>query len=363
MAGAFSGTILLFTDANIGGTVSSKVSPAGTITITGKKPRLRSLTGIRAIAAILVFWHHGDGLYGGISSGMVGVSLFYILSGFVMAWVDREDDTASLFYRRRFARIYPAYAVAAIIAIAYAAVTIGVSWKDFFAFTLLQSWVPDETVYFAGSAVFWSLSCEAFFYVAFPFIRRVTRALTSRGLWALAGSTGLVSLSVAAVGVGFPESPQLTWAVVVFPLVRLPEFVIGVCLGSLMARGWAPRIPLAVAWVLAAAGVVAAMFAPYALSRYAVTLIPFAVLVVALASADLRGSRVFTSSKWMVRLGDWSYCFYLIHLVVIMVTISVASRVGLPIWATLAVALVGAVLAASLLHTRVEKRAEKILRP
>ncbi len=343
--------------------MSSKVSPAGTIAITGKKPRLRSLTGIRAIAAILVFWHHGDGLYGGISSGMVGVSLFYILSGFVMAWVDRQDDTDLLFYRRRFARIYPAYAVAAILAIAYAAVTIGVSWKDFFAFTLLQSWVPDETVYFAGSAVFWSLSCEAFFYVTFPLIRRLTRALTSRGLWIVAGGAGIVSLSVAGVGVGFSESQQLTWAVVVFPLVRLPEFVIGVCLGSLMARGWAPRIPLTAAWTFAVAGVIAAMFAPYSLSRYAVTLIPFAVLVVALASADLRGARVFTSSKWMVRLGDWSYCFYLIHLVVIMVTVSVASRVGLPIWATLAVALVGSSIVASLLHRFVEKPADDRLRP
>lgn len=326
-------------------------------------PRLDSLTGIRAIAAILVFWHHGNGLYGGISSGMVGVSLFYILSGFVMAWVDRKDDTDALFYRRRFARIYPAYAIAVIIGIAYAAVTIGVSWKDLFAFTLLQSWVPDETVYFAASAVFWSLSCEAFFYITFPLIRRVSRRLTARGLWALAGGAGLVSTSIALAGVGFPETPQLTWAVVVFPLSRLPEFVIGVCLGSLMAQGWRPRISLIFAWLLAAAGITAAMFAPYSLSRYSVTLIPFAVLVVALAAADLRGVRVFTSAGLMVKLGDWSYCFYLIHLVVIMVAVSVGTRVGIPTWATIAVALLGSVLAAWLLHTRVEKPAEKTLRP
>lgn len=326
-------------------------------------PRLGSLTGIRAVAAVLVFWHHGNGLYGGISSGMVGVSLFYILSGFVMAWVDRKGDTGALFYRRRFARIYPAYAVAVIIAIAYAAMTIGVSWRDFFAFTLIQSWVPDEAFYFAASAVFWSLSCETFFYIMFPLIRRFTRAAAARGLWMLAGGAGLVSIAVAVAGIGFPETPQLTWAVVVFPMSRLPEFVIGVCLGSLMARGWRPRVPLTLAWLFAAAGVAAAMFVPYSLSRYAVTLIPFCVLVVTLAAADLRGARVFTSARWMVKLGDWSYCFYLTHLVVIMVTVSIATRIGLPTWATIAVALLGSFLAAWILHTQVEVRAEGRLRP
>ena len=343
--------------------MSSKVSPAGTTFIASTKRNLPSLTGIRAIAALLVFWHHGSSLYGGVSSGMVGVSLFYILSGFVMAWTDRLDDTDARFYQRRFARIYPAYAAAAVIALGYAAITIGVSWKDFFAFTLLQSWVPDQTVYFAASAVFWSLSCEAFFYLAFPLIRRVTRQISSRGLWFLAAGAGLVSVAIASFGVGVPESPQLTWAVVVFPVVRLPEFVIGVCLGSLMARGWRINIPLALAWPLAAVGVGAAIIAPYSLSRYAVTLIPFAVLIVALAGADLRGVRTFAGARLMVRLGEWSYCFYLIHLVAIMVTVSISTRLGLPVWATLTVALAGAVLAAWLLHRFVETPGNTKLRP
>ena len=99
----------------------------GEIQRTRRAVQLDSLTGIRAIAAFLVFWHHANGLYGGISSGMVGVSLFYILSGFVMAWVDRDGDTAGQFYRRRFARIYPAYAVSVTAAIGYTVATTGFS--------------------------------------------------------------------------------------------------------------------------------------------------------------------------------------------------------------------------------------------
>lgn len=302
-------------------------------------------------------------MFGTLSSGMVGVSLFYMLSGFVMAWADRDGDTPQLFYRRRFARIYPAYAVAVAIALAYAAATRGISWQDLAAFTLMQSWVPKEAVYFAASAVFWSLSCEAFFYFTFPLVRRVIRALQTRGVWILTGAAAVVSLSVATAGTGMPESPALTWAVVVLPLSRLPEFIIGVGLGAIMTRGWHPRVPVPLAWAVAAAGVLGAMLVPYSLSRYAVTLVPFAVLVVSLASADARGVRTFVRSKWMVKLGVWSYCFYLLHLVVTMMAVSVATLLGAPLLTAVVAALFASVAAAWLLHVAVERPAEIVLRP
>lgn len=125
--------------------------------------RLDSLTGGRAIAAFLVFWHHGaEQIEGGISSGVVGVSLFYVLSGFVMAWTDPVSDTAWPFYRCRFARIYPVYFVAVTVAIAVAVLGGRFEPVDLAAYTLLQSWSPFDEVYFAANAVFWSLSREVF---------------------------------------------------------------------------------------------------------------------------------------------------------------------------------------------------------
>lgn len=343
--------------------MSSNVSTASMQAIAGKTPRLDSLTGVRAVAAFLVFWHHANGLYGGLSSGMVGVSLFYILSGFVMAWVDRDEDTAGQFYRRRFARIYPSYAVAVTAAIGFTTATTGFSAVSLVPYTLLQSWVPNEQVYFAASAVFWSLSCEAFFYLLFPLIRRVIRGLRMRGLWVLVVSAGAISLTIAGVGTSFPLGAQLTWGVVVFPVSRLPEFVIGVGLGALMARGWLPRIPLSIAWLMALGGICLAMIVPYAWSRYAVTLVPFAILVVALAAADLRGVASFTRAPWMVRLGAWSYAFYLAHLLIIMLVVSVGARIGLPLWAVVPFSLAAAWVTAWLLHRFVEVRAEAVLRP
>lgn len=325
--------------------------------------RLDSLTGIRAIAAFLVFWHHGNEYYDGWgSSGMVGVSLFYLLSGFVMAWTDRTSDTAAQFYRRRFARIYPAYFVAVTLAIALVFLAMTFEPTDFAAYTLLQAWVPSEAFTTAANAVFWSLSVEAFFYIVFPALRILTRKLRTTGLWVLGGAAATASFAIAGVGSFFPVD-DASWAVIAFPPSRLPEFVIGAVLGTLVVRGWRPSIPAWFGFALSATAVVAALYAPYALSRYAVTLIPFAVLVVSLAVADINGRRLFTQAGWMVKLGVWSYCFYLLHLMVMSACQAVTNRVGLPEYVAVIIAVPASIVAAWLLHIAIERPFERWLRP
>lgn len=337
-----------------------------TITSTASSTitRLDSLTGIRTIAVALVFWHHGNEYSDDwASSGMVGVSLFYMLSGFVMAWTDRKGDTARQFYQRRFARIYPSYLVACILAFALLVVVDEFRWSDLAALTLLQAWVPDPSFYFAGNAVFWSLSCEAFFYLIFPLIRGITARLNDRRVALLGGFVVLTSFAIAGIGALFPPTEFVQWAVVVFPPSRLPEFILGVVLGTLMARGWRPSVSLLPTFLLAALAVVVAVFAPYALSRYAVTLLPFALLIVALAAADLRGTPVFTKWRWIVKLGVWSYCFYLIHAMAMWACVKVSVLLGggelLGILSSFFISIV----AAWVLHSFIERPAELRLRP
>ncbi len=74
---------------------------------------LDSLTAVRGPAALLVFGYHV--IHGtqwanwipGARLGYVGVSLFFILSGFVLAWSYNKNAGAKSFYLRRFARVYP----------------------------------------------------------------------------------------------------------------------------------------------------------------------------------------------------------------------------------------------------------------
>jgi peptidoglycan/LPS O-acetylase OafA/YrhL len=77
--------------------------------------RLPSLTGLRWIAAMLVFGFHVgtmriivepefkavvDQLF---TLGLSGVQFFFVLSGFVLVWSAREQDTKWAFWRRRLA--------------------------------------------------------------------------------------------------------------------------------------------------------------------------------------------------------------------------------------------------------------------
>ncbi|WP_158253848.1 acyltransferase [Cryobacterium sp. N22] len=338
--------------------------------------RLDSLTGVRIFAALLVFGFHSVEFSKGselavFGAGMVGVSLFYVLSGFVMAWTARPDDTPGHFYRRRFARIYPSYLVAWLIALAILLTQGGFGWADLVPLTMLQAWVPMEVVYFAGSAVFWSLSCEAFFYLVFPFLHRLIHRLRTRSLALVGAGAAVASIGIAVLALPLPENEFTRWFIIIFPPLRLLEFIVGVVLGLLFSRGLRSPIPLSAAVALAAAGIYVSSIAPYSLSRFAVTLIPFVILVASLATSDLRDKPSIFRWKPIVALGNWSYAFYLLHAMVLAAAFAVFTKTGihsegtpsLIVWVELLAALAASTFAAWLLHTFVELPMAERLRP
>src|SRR5882672_6555828 len=93
-----------------------------------KMPPLHSLTALRFFAALYVLVYHRRAELSGyadlpdriIAHGYVGVPLFFVLSGFVLAYnyvgPDGRLSTRSLtFYTARFARIYPMYLLAFVL--------------------------------------------------------------------------------------------------------------------------------------------------------------------------------------------------------------------------------------------------------
>jgi peptidoglycan/LPS O-acetylase OafA/YrhL len=332
--------------------------------------RLDSLTGLRFFAALAVALFHANYLLEGsaraalhpfVDQGRVGVSFFFILSGFVLCWSSSNRDGARAFYWRRIARIYPAYATARVLGLALLLVgaTSTSASKVVVAALLLQSWVPDANWYFSTPGVSWSLSVEAFFYLAFPLLLVGLARLDARARRVVAlvcVATPMVLAAVAQAhysGHGYVDLPNdtMTWAVVYLPLARLPEFTLGILAAlELRDRGRAP-VSWRPALTLALAAYVACGIWPSMLTQIAVTALPFTLLIVAAAEQDLAGHLRFLTSRRLVWLGEISFCFYLVHTLVGLVIARLPlmrSFLGVALFLGLSV------VAAALLHRFVE---------
>jgi peptidoglycan/LPS O-acetylase OafA/YrhL len=239
------------------------------------------------------------------------VSFFFMLSGFVLAWTYRQGDTVRAFYRRRIARILPAYLVVTAVALVFVITVVDVHGtvpvlKTIFPFTLLQAWAPEPSVYGAGNWVAWSMSVEVFFYALFPLLIGPVMSLDRKRLgWLLAACAALAILAPLALR-PHAEPEVAFWAIYINPAYRLLEFVIGMCVCALIGSGLRLGIPPLGAAVLAVAAYLVAGEVPLYASRVATTVIPFAVLIFAFAEADLEGRRTMIRHPILIRLGQWS---------------------------------------------------------
>jgi peptidoglycan/LPS O-acetylase OafA/YrhL len=186
-------------------------SPDGTLA------RLPALDGVRGIAILLVLTGHFIGL-GGL--GVAGVSLFFVLSGFLITrlLVAEVETRGRLhfgrFYWRRACRIIPAYML-----------WVGVTWfilgnpasaGDRSALVGLMTYTYNyvtPTAYGFNSIIHpaWSLSVEEQFYLLWPLaLTLLTLAHAKRGLLLLFGA----AVAWRAIAVLFLHLPQtyLDWA-------------------------------------------------------------------------------------------------------------------------------------------------------
>lgn len=311
----------------------------------GRRVRLDSLTGLRFFAALSVFLFHAslqtpaNSVFkaGGVAdaftaaaryAGGLGVTFFFVLSGVVMAYVDRPGEPKRAFLRRRVVKIFPNHLVTwAIALILFAAASTTVTTALVNA-ALLQTWVPDYATFLSVNPPSWSLSTELFFYVCCPFVYVVIRRLPDRALWPALGSAAAgVGLSVAVAYAAFPSSPHTPddlplselqyWFGYVFPPSRLFDFVLGLVLGTILVRGlWRP-VPGVVTAALFPGCYLLSYFAPYLVGVRLTMLLPVTLLIGSLAHRDLTHRPSLLRSRRMQWLGEISFGFYLVHALVL----------------------------------------------
>ncbi|GAB2977651.1 acyltransferase family protein [Saccharothrix stipae] len=351
-------------------------SPPTSTTTPPPPVRLPSLTGLRFPAAFVVFgFHlHAGGMFDGTGAegvlealfgqGATGVGFFFLLSGFVLTWSAREGVPAGVARRRRAARILPNHVVVWVVAFAGLALTGGVSVvAGVVGLFLLQAWVPVQSIYFGVNTPSWSLSCEAAFYAAFSWLLALVDRVPRRHLRAAAAVLMAAVVLVPVVALPLPSALEY-WFVYVFPVTRALEFVLGMVLARIVRAGLWVRLRLWQAGVLAVIGYVASGYLPGTFGYVAGTVVPLALLIPAVAVADITGTRSPWRGRTAVFLGEISFAFYLVHQVVIRVVearlgpheVDLAGAVGL------SVALLGASVGlAWLLHRLVERPAQRRL--
>jgi peptidoglycan/LPS O-acetylase OafA/YrhL len=287
--------------------------------------------------------------------GYTGVTVFFVLSGFILTWTHQPAQTRRQFYWRRFARIYPAYAVVTAAVLAWSLVA--GQPRDPSAIvtnlTLTHAWFTDPGIYAGINGVSWSLSCELLFYAAFPAIWVVAVRLTDRGLWVLTGVAFGAYAIVAVAVVHATTERGVLQILYANPVARLPEFLVGIAVARLLITG--ARLPAGLG--LAAIGF--AVVGAFALPQWPVANVwatPVAAAgIVWLARRDLAGRNRALRRPWLQFAGRVSYAFYLVH-GLILLRLEHHSLAGRAV-----VGLVCAGLAAVALHLLVEVPANRRL--
>lgn len=365
------------------------------VTATG---RVDSLTGIRAVAALLVVLTHaayttgkyGLGYVGLTFSRMeIGVPIFFVLSGFLLfaPWVKgiaegRPAPSVRRYAWHRVRRIMPAYVVTVLAAYAVyhfrtAGPNPGHTWEGLVRNLTLTQIYTDDYMYsylHQGLTQMWSLAVEVAFYVALPFLAYLLLVVLCRRQWRpgplLAGLGALALVSPA-------------WLTLVHTTDFLPDG----------ARLWLPGY---LVWFVG--GMVLAALQPLQVRAYAVACLPVAVLSYFIVSTPIGGEPTTSPAQlwealvkaafyaviatlvvaplalgntgpytrlmasWpMVFLGEISYEIFLIHLVTMELVMVEILRYPIytgSVWLLFAGTLVATIPLAWLLHrfTRVRPR-------
>ena len=333
-------------------TASGEVDQGGLEAVSGVD-RVASLTGVRAVAALLVLGTHAAYTTGKYTHGFVGllysrmeigVPIFFALSGYLLfgPWIraavdGREAPSVGRYAWHRVRRIMPAYMVTVVLAFLIyhfrtAGPNPGHSWIGLFRNLTLTQIYTDNYMFsylHQGLTQMWSLAVEVAFYVALPILAYLLLVVVCRRQWRphllLAGLAGLALVSPA-------------WLVLVHTTDFLPDgarlwlpgylawFVGGMLLTVLGAMGVRMygfvALPLAViSYVIVSTPIAGEpTTSPTGLWQALVKTGFYAAIATLLIAPLALGNRGWyaglLASRPMVWLGEISYEIFLVHLVV-----------------------------------------------
>jgi len=315
------------------------------------RPRLPALTSLRFFAAFHVVIFHFQAMQTFIgpvwfqklsSIGYVGVSFFFVLSGFILVYTYAgRPMVLKNFWRARFARIYPAYAFSLLVTAPfffYAVLTMNFPFfvwakthlklASALVLSLLHAWVPPAALTWNAVALepvrrslflrFVSvLAAGPRSPLAAAVVAHSCRVLVD--VSCLSGSD--VVLNPDRLSIVNADVLGAFWlnALKFNPLARLPEFLLGMACGFLFLRS---RRESKLASLLVLSGIAALLVVvyfsaviPYPILHTALLAPAFAAIVYGFALRPNWG--MILENRWLVLCGDASYSLYLLHSMIV----------------------------------------------
>ena len=303
--------------------------------LTAHRRSLKALTGIRFFAAFYVVIFHtrvGSALYqqghhaagNFFLNGFLAVPLFFLLSGFILAYTYQgQIETAGdhrRFWEARFARIWPVYMVSLLLS-SLPQLQFPPFPKALATILMIQAWNPfDLGLAGTWNFVCWTLSVEAFFYLVFPWFQVWIERHTPRMLLTITALMILLVILTNSCSRTLGYTPHGIFRFLPFPLVHLAEFLTGVGLGNhFLARvldatdSHAPLLPLRGLFTYSAAAAAIALLCIPASPYTSLVFFAFSALIYALAAESTLLSR-FLSTPLMLLGGGISYSVYLMQM-------------------------------------------------
>lgn len=248
-------------------------------------PVLTPLTSIRFLAAVQLFLFHMHAFHKMqaenspfvafdslplplirlIERGFCSTSLFFLLSGFILAYLYLDPSGQVTVSRRNFwiarlSRIYPLHLLLMLL-LAFPVIQFAeqfgmtgwdVAISGVLCAGLLQAWVPQYAL--AWNFPTWALSVVMFYYLIFPWVARRTQSWSRRSIAIALAALPLISLVPSlpyiALTAGTTRPLFDFWSELLMrnPLLWAPHFVLGVLLAryfDLHRHGTSSRTPAA----------------------------------------------------------------------------------------------------------------------
>lgn len=302
-----------------------------------KKTKIKSLQGLRAVAILAIFISH-TGLGNLEALGAWGVSVFFVLSGFVMMYSYFPRKTIPkfgfAFAWNKIKKLYPLHIITMLLAAFYTIIIVRTVWKtilDICIHTLLiQMWIPKKEYYSTLNGPSWYLCASVFMYFMFPLVLGFFKEKMSKKkaiiiICALFVAEFFISSTAAILNRHSDELWLSTkWLTYFFPPVRFIDFLTGCCLGFLFLniRTYKNNCFLELATcILIPISILIYVFEYGILSspsvKYSLLFLPTSMMLIWIVANEKSVIAKVFSTKIFVWFGDLSPYIFLIHGVMI----------------------------------------------